>query len=77
MDDKHSAILWQLMQSFGSANLTQEDAPDQLGAGQPQLEHTLQSLKPLMSPKQQLLIDLMTKMQEIKILMHEIQHSGQ
>ena len=69
MDDKHSAMLWQLMQSMGAH--TQEDS----GAIAEPLpfEHNLMSLRPLMPPKQQKLLDLMIKMQEVKTLIHEIQ----
>jgi len=66
MDDKHSAMLWQLMQS-----LTQDD--QNAFTEQSAFEHTLLSLKPLMPPRQQLVIDLMIKMQEMKTLIGELQ----
>ena len=69
MDDRHSAMLWQMMQSLGSH--TQEDCSPQ---SEPlQHEHILLSLKSLMSPKQQKIIDLMIKMQEVRTLIDEIQ----
>jgi len=65
MDDRHSALLWQLMQS-----LTQEG---QGALSEPTtFEHTLLSLKPLMPARQQLVIDLMIKLQEIKALIGEL-----
>ena len=69
MDDRHSAMLWQLMQSL-SAN-THDDHNVQ--PEQSPFEHTLMSLRPLMSPKQQKIIDLITKIHEVKALMLEIQ----
>jgi len=71
MDDRHSAMLWQMMQSLG-AN-TQED--HSTPAEPPTFEHTLLSLRPLMSPKQQRIIDLMIKIQEVKELLNEIHSS--
>ena len=70
MDDKHSNMLWQLMQSIGAGGQVNDDTGP---LPQPQFEHSLMSLRPLMSPKQQALIDLMIKLQEIKQLLHEIQ----
>jgi len=69
MDDKHSNMLWQMMQSL-SAN-TQED--QNIPTGQPTIESTLLSLKSLLPPKQQKIIELMVKMQELKALINEIQ----
>ena len=66
MDDRHSAILWQLIQSLGAQNQGEHMT------GHPPLEHGLLSLRPLMPPKQQLIIDLLVKMQELKALMDEI-----
>ncbi|MCL2572779.1 MAG: hypothetical protein FWE11_10295 [Defluviitaleaceae bacterium] len=65
----NSAMLWQLMQSL-SGGTSEEQAHIQEQTG---FEHTLLSLRPLMPPKQQRIIDLMIKMQEVKALMHEIQ----
>jgi len=65
MDDRHSALIWQLMQS-----LTQEG---QSAMAEPlTFEHTLLSLKPLMPARQQRVIDLMIKLQEIKTLINEL-----
>ena len=69
MDDKHSAMLWQLMQSL-SAN-TQDDHAALTEP--PPFEHSLLSLKPLMSPKQQKIIDLLVKMHEVRDLISDIQ----
>ena len=68
MDDKQSAMLWQLMQSLG--NQTQDNHAPHIG--EPQFEHTLMSLRPLLQPKQQKILDLLIKMQEIKALICEI-----
>ena len=68
MDDKQSAMLWQLMQSLGTP--TQENHSI---LTEPPFEHTLISLKPLMAPKQQKIIDLLIKLQEVKLLMEELQ----
>ena len=66
MDDKHSALLWQLMQNLN----TQEDHNI---AQEPQsFEQLLLSLKPLMSPKQQMIIDLVVKMNEVKAILWEL-----
>jgi len=62
MDDKQSAMLLQLMQSIGA----QPHAEEQ------QLEHMLMSLKPLLAPRQQKILDLMVKMQELQALLDEI-----
>ena len=70
MDDRQSAMLWQLMQSLGTQ--TQESPAQQPEA--PHFEHTLLSLRPLLPPKQQKILDLMIKMQEIKALINEIQN---
>ena len=69
MDDRHSAMLWQMMQSL-SAN-TQED--NSVPTEPPTFENMLLPLKPLMSPKQQKIMDLMIKMHEIRALISEIQ----
>ena len=68
MDERHSAMLWQLMQSLAPTQDNQS-----AHAEPPALEHTLLSLKPLMPPRQQLVIDLMIKMQEVKTLINELQ----
>ena len=69
MDDRHSAMLWQLMQGLSAQPGGANNAPP------PTFEHTLASLRPLLSPKQQKIIDLMTKMNEVKVLLQEIQES--
>ena len=71
MDDRHFAMVWQLMQSLGSH--THEDQSNLTEP--PSFENTLITLKPLMSPSQQKIIDLMIKMQEVKALIDEIQYS--
>ena len=70
MDDRQSAMLWQLMQSLNGGSQPHDDA-DPLSSEQ--LEHSLMSLRSLMSPKQQAVIDLMIKIQEVRALLHEIQ----
>ena len=68
MDDRQSAMLWQLMQSLSTQ--TQDNlAPH---TEEPQFEHTLMTLRPLLPPRQQKILDLIIKMQEIKALMYEI-----
>ena len=67
MDDKQSAMLWQLMQSLNTH--TQESPAQQ----EPHFEHTLMSLRPLLQPRQQKILDLMIKLQEVKALINEIQ----
>ena len=69
MDDRHSAILWQLMQSFSTHSQENQHLNN---PGGPLHEYNLLSLRPLMPPKQQLIIDLLVKMQELKALMDEI-----
>ena len=69
MDDKHSAMLWQMMQSL-NAN-TQED--QNIPAEPPTFEHALLTLKSLLPPRQQKLFELMIKMQELKALINDIQ----
>jgi len=69
MDDRQSAMLWQLMQSLGAHT---EDIQPEHTTGPEPLEHSLLSLRPLMSPKQQLVIDMVIKMQEMKALLDEI-----
>jgi len=67
MDEKHSALLWQLMQSLGGQ-------PEGSPAFTPQHQDgMLHMLKPLLSPKQQCMIDLLIKMNEIKALVAEMQ----
>lgn len=66
MDDKH-ALLWQLVQSLGN-NHTEEPPQESTYP-----DHYLLTLRPLMPPRQQRIIDLMIKFQEIKALMDEIQ----
>jgi len=77
MDDRQSAILWQLMQGLGphaGGNHPPDEHTDT--AEPPPLEHTQMSLRPLMSPKQQCIIDLMVKMQEMRDLIDEIHMLG-
>ena len=69
MDDRHSAMLWQMMQNL-STN-TQDD--HNIQPEQSPFEHNLLTLRQLMPPKQQKIIDLMIKMQEVKALINEIQ----
>ena len=69
MDDRNFAMIWQLMQGMGANN--NEGQANM--AGPPTFENSLLSLKPLLSPKQQRVIDLMIKMQEVKALIDEIQ----
>jgi len=68
MDDRQSAMLWQLMQNLG----TQPQGSPTPHAEESQFEHTLLSLRPLLSSKQQKILDLMIKLQEVKTLIHEI-----
>ena len=68
MDDRQSAMLLQLMQSLGMQS--QENHSSH--ADEAQLEHTLMSLRPLLTPRQQKILDLMIKIQEIKALLDEI-----
>jgi len=63
-----SALLLQLMQSLNT-----HPQEDPILTEPPPFEHTLLSLKPLMPPRQQRIIDLMIKMQELKALLYEIQ----
>ncbi|MCL2362326.1 MAG: hypothetical protein FWC73_11010 [Defluviitaleaceae bacterium] len=65
MDDKH-AMLWQLVQSLGHHH------PEGHTPEPPQAEHYLLTLRPLMPPRQQRIIDLMIKFQELKTLIDEI-----
>jgi len=69
MDDRHT-ILWQLMQSLGYTQESHHQSEHM--TAHPPFEHGLLALKPLMPPKQQLIIDLMVKMQELRVLMDEI-----
>jgi len=68
MDERQTAMLWQLMQSLNSQlpghDVHTNDAP---------LENTLLAIRPFLQPKQQMIIDLMAKLQEVKQLMDEIQ----
>jgi len=78
MDDRHSALLLQLMQSLGAPAHTHENShvseSAQFTKADPaQVEHTLLALRPLLAPRQQRMIDLMVKMQEVAALMHDIQ----
>ena len=68
MDDKQAAMLWQLMQ-----NLTTQ-TQDSLAhhTEEPPFEHTLLSLRPLLPPRQQKILDLMVKMQEVKAILSEL-----
>jgi len=68
MDDRQSAILWQLMQSLSPQT---QDGPASHSQEQP-FEHTLLSLRPLLPPKQQKILDLMIKLHEINALIHEL-----
>ena len=68
MDDRQSAMLWQLMQSLG----TQTQEGPILQTDEPPFEHTLLSLRPLLQPRQQKILDLMIKLQEVKALISEI-----
>ena len=68
MDDRHSAMLWQMMQSM-STN-TQEDHITP--AEPPTIENMLLSIRPMMSPRQQKIMDIMIKMQELRALINEI-----
>jgi len=68
MDDRQSAMLWQLMQSI--SNQTQDNHVPHVE--EPQFENTLLSLRPLLAPKQQKILDLLVKMHEIRALMDEV-----
>ena len=68
MDDRQSAMLWQLMQSLTAQSQESPATPVE----EPILEHNLLSLRPLLPPKQQKILDLMIKMQEVKSLFNEI-----
>jgi len=68
MDDRQSALLWQLMQSLN----TQLPGQD-LHTNEAPMENTLLAIRPFLQPKQQMIIDLMAKLQEVKQLMDEIQ----
>ena len=59
-----SAILLQLLQSLG--------VPSEPNAEENQFEHSLMSLRPLLTPRQQKILDLMVKMQEVRALLDEI-----
>ena len=75
MDDRQSALLWQLMQGIGApAPADDGHGFDSASYAQPApMEHTLLALRPLMQPRQQRMIDLMIKMQEVAALMTELQ----
>ena len=76
MDNKQSALLWQLVQSMG-ANAPAAHHPDEHNLQpEPPLDNALLSLRPLMSPKQQCIIDLMVKMQEMRELIDDIHAYG-
>ena len=64
--DNTSAMLWQLMQSMNT------QTQDNQAPHEPQFEHTLMSLRPLLAPKQQKVLDLMIKLQELRALVDEI-----
>jgi len=59
MENMNSAMLLQLMQILS-------------GDGHESPEMSLMALKPFMPPKMQLVMELMTKMQEVRELMDEI-----
>ena len=59
-----SAMLLQLLQSLGTQSGSNEE--------ENQFEHTLMSLRPLLTPRQQKILDLMVKLQEIRTLLDEI-----
>jgi len=65
--DNTSAMLWQLMQSMNTQ--TQDNAAHITGA---QLGHNLMSLRPLLAPKQQKILDLIIKLQEASAILDEI-----
>ena len=74
MDERQSAMLWQLMQSLSTqtnetlANHTEEPT----NANNHQFEHTLLSLRPMLPPRQQKILDLVIKMQEVMTLLEEL-----
>ena len=61
MDDKQSAIIMQLMQSLGAS-----------GSEDNSFEKVLIGLKPMLAPRQQKILELIIKMQEIQTLLDEI-----
>ena len=67
MDNNQSAILWQLMQSLTNT----QEAPAS-PAEESRFEHNLLSLRPLLAPKQQKILDLLIKLQEVRALVNEI-----
>ena len=77
MSDMKSNLLWQLMQSMGMGGLEeiQSDAPE-VNPSHVTLDppwDTILMLRPMLSPREQRIIDLMFKLQEVKKLFEEIQ----
>ena len=70
--DERNAMLWQLIQSLGHQMPEAQPAghPHQVEQAQP--EHYLLTLRPLMPPRQQRIIDLMIKFQELRALIEEL-----
>jgi len=64
-----SAIFMQLLQSLSESQTQESNFPN---SEAPPFEHTLMSLRPLLAPKQQKVLDLMIKMQEVRALIDEI-----
>ena len=73
MDDRHSAMLWQMMQNLGGSTQGGNTPDDQDTSEHSPLEHNLLTLRQLMPPRQQKIVDLMIKIQEVKALINEIQ----
>jgi len=70
MHNTQSSLLWQLIQSINDENTPELPEPP---IPQNQPFDILFKLRPVLSAKEQRYIDLIIKIQEIKILMDEIQ----
>ena len=75
MDDKKMALMWQMMQGLGN-NPEQSNIDYGVNQGDTGLRDSLLSIRPMLSLKQQKIIDLMIKFNEIKELMGEIHQSS-
>ena len=72
MHDMKANLLWQMMQSMGGGETLPAEVPEIQMDLPPPLD-MLASLRPMMPPREQRLIDLMIKLHELKTLMNEFQ----
>jgi len=80
MNDMKANLIWQLMQNMGISGDHQftpesQEMPEPYITLDPPWDMLLM-IRPMLAPREQRMIDLLIKMQEMRILMDDIQSGG-